>query len=104
MKEEMRAGEVQNLNDLKEQKQEILNVISEREKAIQDLRKRVADLEIANKEDTKLLINDLEAQIQKSQKIIKTSQEEIERLNKVIEDTSAKLAYYSQVMGSQMTP
>lgn len=104
MDEEMRAGEVQNLNDLKEQKQEILNVIRRGEEVIADLKKRVNALGTKNQEDTKQSIDELKAQIQANETQLKANEEEIARLNKVISETSAKLASFSKEVKAQATP
>lgn len=100
----MRAGEVQNLNDLKEQKQEILNVIRRGEEVIADLKKRVNALGTKNQEDTKQSIDELKAQIQANETQLKANEEEIARLNKVISETSAKLASFSKEVKAQATP
>ena len=105
MNEGMRADELQKkVDDLNKEKGLLLSDIEKRQESIAVTSDKIKDLETKNQEDTKQLIDDLKAQIQENQERLKTSQEEIARLNKVIEDTSEKLAQYSQVVRSQMTP
>ena len=105
MNEGMRADELQKkVDDLNKEKGLLLSDIEKRQESIAATSDKIKDLETKNQEDTKQLIDDLKAQIQENQERLKTSQEEIARLNKVIEDTSEKLAQYSQVVRSQMTP
>ena len=105
MTEGMRADELQKkVDDLNKEKGLLLSDIEKRQESIAVTSDKIKDLETKNQEDTKQLIDDLKAQIQENQERLKTSQEEIARLNKVIEDTSEKLAQYSQVVRSQMTP
>lgn len=105
MNEGMRADELQKkVDDLNKEKGLLLSDIEKRQESIAATSDKIKDLETKNQEDTKQLIDDLKAQIQENQERLKTSQEEIARLNKVIEDTSEKLAQYGQVVRSQMTP
>ena len=97
MNEGIRVEGVQNLNDLNEKKQKILDVIRGRKEVIADLRKRMDALEKENQKDTKQLIDDLKEQL-------KANEEEIARLNKVIRETSAELANFSEKVKAQATP
>lgn len=50
------------------------------------------------------MIDALKAQIQANKEQLKSNEEEIARLNKVIRETSAKLASFSEEVKAQATP
>lgn len=105
MKEGIRAEDLQKkVNDLKKQKGELLSDIDQRQKSLEETSNKIKELETKNQEETKQLIDALKAQIQANKEQLKSNEEEIARLNKVIRETSAKLASFSEEVKAQATP
>ena len=105
MKEGLRAEDLQKkVNDLKKQKGELLSDIGQRQKSLEETSNKIKELETKNQEETKQLIDELKAQIQANKEQLKSNEEEIARLNKVIRETSAKLASFSEEVKAQATP
>ena len=105
MKEGLRAEDLQKkVNDLKKQKGELLSDIDQRQKSLEETSNKIKELETKNQEETKQLIDELKAQIQANKEQLKSNEEEIARLNKVIRETSAKLASFSEEVKAQATP
>ena len=105
MNEEMRAEDLQKkVDDLKKQKGELLSDIDQRQKSLEETSNKIKELETKNQEETKQLIDELKAQIQANKEQLKANEEEIARLNKVIRETSAKLASFSEEVKAQATP
>ena len=105
MNEGMRAEDLQKkVDDLKKQKGELLSDIDQRQKSLEETSNKIKELETKNQEETKQLIDELKAQIQANKEQLKANEEEIARLNKVIRETSAKLASFSEEVKAQATP
>ena len=105
MNEGMRAEDLQKkVDDLKKQKGELLSDIDQRQKSLEETSNKIKELETKNQKETKQLIDTLKAQIQANEAQLKASEEEIARLNKVITETSAKLASFSEEVKAQATP
>ena len=105
MNEGMRAEDLQKkVDDLKKQKGELLSDIDQRQKPLEETSNKIKELETKNQKETKQLIDTLKAQIQANEAQLKASEEEIARLNKVITETSAKLASFSEEVKAQATP
>ena len=105
MNEGMRADELQKkVDDLNKEKGLLLSDIEKRQESIAATSDKIKDLETKNQEDTKQLIDELKAQIQANETQLKANEEEIARLNKVISETSAKLASFSKEVKAQATP
>lgn len=105
MNEGMRAEDLQKkVDDLKKQKGELLSDIDQRQKSLEETSNKIKELETKNQEETKQLIDALKAQIQANKEQLKSNEEEIARLNKVIRETSAKLASFSEEVKAQATP
>ena len=105
MKEGLRAEDLQKkVNVLKKQKGELLSDIDQRQKSLEETSNKIKELETKNQKETKQLIDTLKAQIQANEAQLKASEEEIARLNKVITETSAKLASFSEEVKAQATP
>ena len=101
----MRAEDLQKkVDDLKKQKGELLSDIDQRQKSLEETSNKIKELETKNQEETKQLIDELKAQIQANKEQLKSNEEEIARLNKVIRETSAKLASFSKEVKAQATP
>ena len=101
----MRAEDLQKkVDDLKKQKGELLSDIDQRQKSLEETSNKIKELETKNQEETKQLIDALKAQIQANKEQLKSNEEEIARLNKVIRETSAKLASFSEEVKAQATP
>ncbi len=101
----MRAEDLQKkVDDLKKQKGELLSDIDQRQKSLEETSNKIKELETKNQKETKQLIDTLKAQIQANEAQLKASEEEIARLNKVITETSAKLASFSEEVKAQATP
>ena len=101
----MRAEDLQKkVDDLKKQKGELLSDIDQRQKSLEETSNKIKELETKNQEETKQLIDELKAQIQANKEQLKANEEEIARLNKVIRETSAKLASFSEEVKAQATP
>jgi len=101
----MRAEDLQKkVDDLKKQKGELLSDINQRQKSLEETSNKIKELETKNQEETKQLIDELKAQIQANKEQLKANEEEIARLNKVIRETSAKLASFSEEVKAQATP
>ena len=101
----MRAEDLQKkVDDLKKQKGELLSDIDQRQKSLEETSNKIKELETKNQEETKQLIDELKAQIQANKEQLKANKEEIARLNKVIRETSAKLASFSEEVKAQATP
>ena len=101
----MRAEDLQKkVDDLKKQKGELLSDIDQRQKSLEETSNKIKELETKNQEETKQLIDELKAQIQANKEQLKSNEEEIARLNKVIRETSAKLASFSEEVKAQATP
>lgn len=105
MNEGMRAEDLQKkVDDLKKQKGELLSDIDQRQKSLEETSNKIKELETKNQEETKQLIDALKVQIQANKEQLKSNEEEIARLNKVIRETSAKLASFSEEVKAQATP
>ena len=101
----MRAEDLQKkVDDLKKQKGELLSDIDQRQRSLEETSNKIKELETKNQEETKQLIDELKAQIQANKEQLKANEEEIARLNKVIRETSAKLASFSEEVKAQATP
>ena len=101
----MRAEDLQKkVDDLKKQKGELLSDIDQRQKSLEETSNKIKELETKNQEETKQLIDALKVQIQANKEQLKSNEEEIARLNKVIRETSAKLASFSEEVKAQATP
>ena len=101
----MRAEDLQKkVDDLKKQKGDLLSDIDQRQKSLEETSNKIKELETKNQEETKQLIDELKAQIQANKEQLKANEEEIARLNKVIRETSAKLASFSEEVKAQATP
>lgn len=105
MTERMRAEDLQKtVDNLNKAKGQLLSDIDQQQKALDKTSNRIKELEDKHQADTKQLIDQLKAQIQESQEQLKANQEEIARLNRVIAETSAKLASFSEEVKDQATP
>ena len=105
MNEGMRAEDLQKkVDELKKQKGELLSDIDQGQKSLEETSNKIKKLETKNQEETKQLIDELKAQIQANKEQLKANEEEIARLNKVIRETSAKLASFSEEVKAQATP
>ena len=90
--------------DRNKKREKLLSDTEKMQRDIAETSNTIKTLETKNQENTKQLIDKLKAQIQANETQLKANEEEIARLNKVISETSAKLASFSKEVTAQATP
>ena len=90
--------------DRNKKREKLLSDTEKMQRDIAETSNTIKTLETKNQENTKQLIDKLKAQIQANETQLKANEEEIARLNKVISETSAKLASFSKEVKAQATP
>lgn len=90
--------------DRNKKREKLLSDTEKMQRDIAETSNTIKTLETKNQENTKQLIDKLKAQIQANETQLKANEEEIARLNKVISETSAKLASFGKEVKAQATP